>query len=254
MIEFYLSFSSKYPESFGQNYPEENDGTLDCITMAITCHFNRFGTLLAVGCNDGRIVVWDFLTRGIAKIIQAHVHPVCSLSWSRSGRYIVSASTDNTVSVWDVLNGDCDQKFRFPSPVLKVQFHPRVEEDILVTPMRHAAVVVTLNPEATSNSHRTVPLDDENDPQIVASYDTRGKHIFTGNSRGKILIFEDKRPGDKSDFKLVSQFRVTQQASSTTAVKGIEFSRRGGSFLVNTADRVIRVYKTKDVLNLANDK
>ena len=216
--------------------------------MAITCHFNRFGTLLAVGCNDGRIVVWDFLTRGIAKIIQAHVHPVCSLSWSRSGRYIVSASTDNTVSVWDVLNGECDQKFRFPSPILKVQFHPRVEEDILVTPMRHAAVVVTMN--AASGNHRTVPLDDENDPQIVASYDTRGKHIFTGNSRGKILIFEDKR----DSFKLVSQFKVTQQASSTTAVKGIEFSRRGGSFLVNTADRVIRVYKTKDVLKLADDK
>ena len=50
-------------ESFGQNYPEENDGTLDCVTMALTAQFNRFGTLLAVGCNDGRIVVWDFLTR-----------------------------------------------------------------------------------------------------------------------------------------------------------------------------------------------
>ena len=81
-------------ESFGQNYPEEFDGSLDCISMAVTCSFNRypnecigfvslnflpqrFGTLFAVGCNDGRIVIWDFLTRGIAKIISAHVHPLC---------------------------------------------------------------------------------------------------------------------------------------------------------------------------------
>lgn len=75
-------------ESFGQNYPEEFDGSLDCISLAVTCSFNKHGTLLAVGCNDGRIVVWDFLTRGIAKIISAHVHPVCSISWSRSGHKV----------------------------------------------------------------------------------------------------------------------------------------------------------------------
>lgn len=74
-----------FTESFGQNYPEEFDGSLDCISLAVTCSFNKYGTLLAVGCNDGRIVVWDFLTRGIAKIISAHVHPVCSMSWSRTG-------------------------------------------------------------------------------------------------------------------------------------------------------------------------
>jgi COMPASS component SWD1 len=58
---------------------QEFDGALDCISLAVTCAYNKRGTLLAVGCNDGRIVVWDFLTRGIAKIISAHVHPVCSL-------------------------------------------------------------------------------------------------------------------------------------------------------------------------------
>lgn len=75
-------------ESFGQNYPEEFDGSLDCISLALTCAFNKYGTLLAVGCNDGRIVIWDILTRGIAKIISAHVHPVCSLSWSRNGHKV----------------------------------------------------------------------------------------------------------------------------------------------------------------------
>jgi hypothetical protein len=30
-------------ESFGQNYPEEFDGSLDCISMAVTCQFNRYG-------------------------------------------------------------------------------------------------------------------------------------------------------------------------------------------------------------------
>lgn len=75
-------------ESFGQNYPEEFDGSLDCISLALTCAFNKYGTLLAVGCNDGRIVIWDILTRGIAKIISAHVHPVCSMSWSRGGHKV----------------------------------------------------------------------------------------------------------------------------------------------------------------------
>ena len=41
---------------------------------------------------------------------------------------------------------------------------------------------------------------------------------------------------------------MTQASSSTNAVKSIEFARRSKSFLVNTADRVIRVYKTADVL------
>ena len=62
---------------------QDIDGTLDCVSIAITCAFNRRGTLLAVGCNDGRIAIWDFLTRGIASIVNAHVHPVCSLRYAQ---------------------------------------------------------------------------------------------------------------------------------------------------------------------------
>jgi len=205
--------------------------------MAVTCTFNRYGTLFAVGCNDGRIVVWDFLTRGIAKIITAHVHPVCSLSWSRNGTMLASTSTDNNVSVWDIITGECEHRLRFPSPVLRVQFNPRDAGKMLVVPMRHAAVLVDL----VKGGHRLVPVDDDTDLHIFASFDRRGKHIFTGNSKGMIVIV------DTENLAIVKKFRLTQTVSN--AVKGIEFSRRGESFLVNTADRVIRLYSVTEVMN-----
>ena len=91
----------------------------------------------------------------------------------------------------------------------------------------------------------------QNDPQIVATYDQRGKHIYTGNSKGKILVVANvkDKEGEK-DFKTVACFKVLQASQSATAIKSIEFARRTKSFLVNTADRVIRVYKTTDVMQL----
>ncbi|NP_956539.1 retinoblastoma-binding protein 5 [Danio rerio] len=230
-------------ESFGQNYPEEADGTLDCISMALTCTFNRWGTLLAVGCNDGRIVIWDFLTRGIAKIISAHIHPVCSLSWSRDGHKLVSASTDNIVSQWDVLTGDCDQRFRFPSPILKLQYHPRDMNKVLVCPMKSAPVLLTLS----DSKHVVLPVDDDSDLNVVAAFDRRGEYIYTGNAKGKILVLNT----DTQD--LVASFRVTTGTSNTTAIKSIEFARKGSCFLINTADRIIRVYDGREILTCGRD-
>jgi len=229
-------------ESFGQNYPEEFDGALDCISMAVTCTFNKRGTLLAVGCNDGRIVVWDFLTRGITRIISAHVHPVCSLCWSRSGHHILSASTDNTVAIWEVLSGECTQRYRFPSPIIKVQFHPRQSDKFLVSPMRHAAVLVEVE-----GSHKLLPLDDEeSDLNITASFDRRGEYIYTGNGKGRILVL------NAATLEVKASFRITQ-GSTTTAVRSIDFARRGDHFIVNSADRIIRVYDAKEIIACGKD-
>lgn len=224
-------------ESFGQNYPEEFDGTLDSISLAATCAFNKRGTLLAVGCNDGRIFIWDFLTRGIAKSISAHVHPVCSLSWSRNCHKLLSASTDHNVCIWDVLTGDCEQRYRFPTPILRVQFDPRKDKRFLVCPMRHAALLVD-----TEGEHKIIPIDDDGDVNIIASFDRRGDYVYTGNSKGRILIL------DSQTLQLRASFKIIIGQSSTTGIKSIEFARRGECFLVNTSDRVIRVYDTKSVL------
>ena len=40
--------------TFDASYPEHNDGVLDSGSEALVTRFNRRGTMLAVGCNDGR--------------------------------------------------------------------------------------------------------------------------------------------------------------------------------------------------------
>lgn len=195
-----------------------------------------------MGCNDGRIFIWDFLTRGIAKIIAAHVHPICSLSWSRDGYNLISASTDNTVCVWDVVTSECIRKYRFNAPFLKVQYNPRDNNMCLVCPLKHASLLLF-----TDGSYYELPLDDENDPNVISSFDRRGEYIFCGNSKGKISVFK------VSTKELITSFKVTNGNASSAAIKQIEFARRGNSFLVNTADRIIRVYELPDILKLNKD-
>ena len=55
----------------------------------------------------------------LAQLLSSSTFPPSSLSWSRNGSKLVSASTDNNVSVWDVVTGECEQRLRFPSPVLR---------------------------------------------------------------------------------------------------------------------------------------
>lgn len=87
----------------------------------------------------------------------------------------------------------------------------------------------------------------QGDLNIVASFDRRGQHVYTGNGKGKVLVL------DANTLETVASFKITVGASSGTAVKSIEFARRGETFLVNTSDRVIRVYDSKEVLACGKD-
>lgn len=219
-------------ESFGNSYPDEADGILESGSMSLTCAFNRHGSLLAAGSNDGRIIIFDVITRGIARHMHAHVHPVCSLSWSRNGFKLLSGSIDWTISVWEVLKGECLYRYRFPSPILRVQFHPIESDVFLVCPMRLRPVVVKIN-----GNQKHIDFDEEGGEQnIFASFDRLGNRIFTGNSKGKILVF------DSNSLDLLTSFQVTTGSSTTTGIKSIEFARKGSNFLVNSSDRIIRVY------------
>lgn len=55
---------------------------------------------------------------------------------------------------------------------------------------------------------------------IIASFDRRGKYIYTGNAKGKVLVL------NSHSLKIEASFRIVVGTSSATAVKSIEFARR----------------------------
>lgn len=102
---------------------------------------------------DGLAMVTRYVYSWIAHCLLTFIWFVCYLC---ALFQLISASTDNNVCIWDILSGDCEQKFRFPSPVLKVQFDPRNDSRCLVCPMRYAAVLVDIN-----GTHKCLPLDSD---------------------------------------------------------------------------------------------
>lgn len=87
----------------------------------------------------------------------------------------------------------------------------------------------------------------QGDLNIIASFDRRGKYIYTGNAKGRILVL------NSHTLKVEASFKITVGTSSATAVKSIEFARRSDSFLINTSDRIIRVYDAKEVIACGKD-
>lgn len=172
--------------------------------------------MLAVGCSDGRLIIWDFLTRGITKVISADCSPIYCISWSKKSDLIATSSTDNTVCIWHTATGRCRTRIScIQSLILKIQFHPRDSSYLLICPMKHPPVLIDQN-----GDHTIVTIDDE-PYDIISTFDRKGEHIILGNSRGLIMI------KTFADLKVVSSFRVTTGTNTNTVLRHIEVPRRG---------------------------
>lgn len=77
--------------------------------------FNQAGTLLATGCHDGILRIWD-LNTAQPRAINAHTTPTPSpiycVIWSTDGSQLVTGSLDQTLKLWNAADGKLIREFK----------------------------------------------------------------------------------------------------------------------------------------------
>jgi WD40 repeat protein len=75
--------------------------------------FDPTGALLATGCHDGNLRIWDVAKAQAVTTIPAHVqtqpqniqHPIYCVLWAPGGKQVLTASFDRSLKLWDAGSG-----------------------------------------------------------------------------------------------------------------------------------------------------
>eukprot|EP00494_Astrolonche_serrata_P024590 UN24849 len=127
------------------DYPSVEKDTLR-FGKTVRVAFNRRGALLAAGLHDGRIVIWDFQTKGVAKVLKQHTKPISNIKWSRNGRKLLTGCNAGELCMWHVAEGTLDYRFVEASkkPIVHASLCPRNSRICCATPKGSQPYLITV--------------------------------------------------------------------------------------------------------------
>lgn len=199
--------------------------------------FNRSGTILAVGCADGAIVLWDFETRSPIKTLTGHTGTVSALTWSRNGRRLLSASHDGTVAAWKVETGALEWQTQLGAgEITSLSADDYASALAAAMPVSGAIQIIKLSDGSFTRLPLVIPDTDSRGTGrqcVIVSKD--GTLVLVGQTRATIVVY------DASNLQVAELFKVSGAARSTR-ISQLVLSQRGDRLLALCSDRMLRLY------------
>ncbi len=194
---------------------ERTIGGLEARSFSLS--FSPDGKLLVSGdcarresgsCVKGRLELWNADTGKLFKTLTGHDNRVTSAVFSPDGKYLLSASWDNTVKLWSVESGECLQTMAgHQGPVYGVAFSPdgklaasaSHDGTIKVWSIPAGGLLQSFDAKGFIVSSVTFPPD--------------GKHLLSGGGEGALQLWSLEGKGQQGNFPGHSSLIFTVAAS-----------------------------------------
>lgn len=98
--------------------------TLSHASPVLDAAISPDGAVIAGGCEDGTVVLWNALDAARTQTIEAHGAAVRSVAFSPDGSGLLTAGDDATLKLWEIRSATTTTVKRFDNAVLDARFLP----------------------------------------------------------------------------------------------------------------------------------
>jgi WD40 repeat protein len=203
---------------------------------ALAYRYSKYNnnSIIAVGCNDGRIGLWDasYINKPIIEPIKAHDRPISCLVYNPDGTKIVSGAFDHTIKLWHSHS---------LQPIYALEGHTNLVLAVDCSPDGTRIVsgakdgTLRLWDLAYNRCIKTIQLP-QGDYVRSLSYIQNGQYIYiaVGMHRGNIILFDNElsKIGSAIQVDISSILSISANPDGTKIVSG---SFSGGVSTVNVS-------------------
>ncbi|KAK9830614.1 hypothetical protein WJX81_005607 [Elliptochloris bilobata] len=199
--------------------------------------FNHWGTVLAAGCEDGSLVLWDFETRVAAREAAPHAQAITCLAWSRCGRFVATGSRDGCTALWDVARSEAVYRQELPGVPVALSGQRQNPTCVLASFYAGPPQLVALRPGGAARALPALgPEHSSRKAGGAALFSRSGAHIFLA-SAGAMAVLD------------ASSLQVLQTLQMPPArVEGLALSQCGRHLLAICGDKAIREFSVAERL------
>ncbi|XP_046556867.1 LOW QUALITY PROTEIN: jouberin-like [Haliotis rubra] len=211
--------------------------------------FSHDGRNLACACQDKEgypIYVYEIPSGTLRGEFSGHFGIIYDLCWSKKDTHLLSAASDGTARIWDLMNfgGSSDKLLPHPAFVYAAQFHPRVD-NIVVTGGYDQVLRVwdVLGDEP----HGQLMQEIENHHGHINSicFDEEGQKMYSADSSGAVFIWNVYVTEQESRRAFIREWTIFLEIRDpelkNVAINSIRMHPSGRRLLLHCRDNILRM-------------